>query len=121
MIQKLCEEFDEKFTQDEIKKKYNVLLTCCRRERQAEKVTRSSGTGIDDVFDSNWQHFYQMAFLKSTPETNWPLSTLDKCEITPPASKKSKASQESDARAALYIALANSFDKPAAPQPNTSE
>ena len=62
-----------------------------------------------------------MAFLQSTQETNSPLSTLDECEITPPAPKKSKASQESDAKAALYIALTKCFDKPTAPQPNTSE
>ena len=57
MIQKLCEEFDKKFSEDDIKKKWNVLLTPYRHERQAEKVTRSSGAGIDDVFDSNWEHF----------------------------------------------------------------
>ena len=74
-IQKLCEEFDEKFTEDDIKKEWNVLLTRYRRERQAEKVTRSSGAGIDDVFDSNWKRFQQMTFLESTPETNSPLST----------------------------------------------
>ena len=62
-----------------------------------------------------------MTFLESIAEINSPLSTLDKCEITPPAPKKSKASQESDARAALYIALAKSFDEPTAPQQNTSE
>ena len=62
-----------------------------------------------------------MTFLESTPETNSSLSTLDKCEIRPPAPKKSKAPQESDTRASLYIVLAKSFDKPIAPQPNTSE
>ena len=76
---------------------------------------------MDEVVDSNWEHFQQMSFLESTPETNSPLSTLDKCEITPPAPKKSKASQEGHARAALYITLAKNFDKPTAPQPNTSE
>ena len=59
-----------------------------------------------------------MTFCESTPETNSPQSTLDKCEITPPACKKS---QESDGRAALYIALTKSFDKPNATQPNASE
>ena len=62
-----------------------------------------------------------MTFLESTPETNPALSTLDKCEITPPAPKKSKVSQESDGRDALHITLAKSFDKPNAPQPTTSE
>ena len=63
-------------------KEWNVLLTRYRRGRQAEKVTKSSGAGIDDVFDSNWEHFQQITFLESTPETNSPLSALDKCEIT---------------------------------------
>ena len=121
LIQKFFEEFVEKFTEDEIKKEWNVFLTRYRHERQTEKVTRSTPSGIDDVFDSNWEHFQRTAFLKSTPGINSPLSTLDKCEITPPVPKKSKASQESDARAALYIALAKSFDKPTNPQPNTSE
>ena len=88
---------------------------------QAEKVARSSGAGIDDRFDSNWEHFQQITFLESTPETNSSLSTIDNCEIKPPAPKKSKASQESDARVALYITLPKSFDKLTAPQLNTSE
>ena len=49
------------------------------------------------------------------------MRTLDKCEITLPAPKKSKVSQESDGRAALHIALAKSFDEPNAAQLNTSE
>ena len=116
MIQKIFEEFVKKFTEDDITKEWNVFLTRYRHERQAEKVTRSSLTGIDNVFDSNWEHFQQMAFLKSMPGINSPLSTLDKCEITPPTPKTSKPSQDSDARASLYIALAKSFDKPTNPQ-----
>ena len=54
-------------------------------------------------------------------ETNSRLSTLDKCQIKPPVPKKSNASQECDARAALYIALAKSFDKSTIPQPNISK
>ena len=70
LIQKLCEEFDEKFTEDDIKKEWNVLLTCYRHERQPEKVTRSSRAGIDNIFDSTWENFQQMTFCESTPETN---------------------------------------------------
>ena len=53
LIQKLCEEFNKKFTKDDIKSEWNVLLTRYRRQRQAEKATRLSGAGIDDLFDSN--------------------------------------------------------------------
>ena len=35
-----------------------------------------------------------MIFLESTPGTNSPLSTLDRCEITPPAPKRSKVTLE---------------------------
>ena len=62
-----------------------------------------------------------MTYLEYTPELNLPMNALDKCEITSPAPKKSKALQQSDVRAALYIAIARGFDKPAAPQLNTRE
>ena len=121
LIQKLCKDFDEKFTEDDTRKEWNVFLTPYRCKRQAERVTRSSGEGIDDVFDSNWEHFHQIILLDSTPETNLSFSTLDKCEITSPGPIKPIASQESNARAALYTALAKSFDKLTVPQPNRCE
>ena len=101
---------DEKFTEEEIKKEWNALLTWYRKERQSEKASRSR---IDDIYDSNWEHFNQMEFLETTPEANIALSTLDKSfEATSPAAKKSKSSTESDVRAALYTALAKSFEEP---------
>ena len=68
LIQKLCDEIDEKFTEDDTRNEWNVLLTRYRREKQAEKVTRSSGLEIDGVFNSNCEHFQQMTFLETTPE-----------------------------------------------------
>ena len=46
---------------------------------------------------------------------------MDQGDIKLPAPKKWKASQESDAKAALYTALAKSFETPTTPQPSTSE
>ena len=74
MIQKLREEFDKNFTVDDVKKSVSLLIRY-RRERQAEKVSRSSWPGIDDVFNSDWGHFQQMVFLESTPETDLSMST----------------------------------------------
>ena len=122
LMQKLCEDLDDKFTEEDIKKEWNVLLTRYRKERQAEKTSRSSGVGVDDVFNSSWEHFEHMAFLETTPDTDSAMSTLDKSDdTTPPAPKKSKSSQESEARAALYTALAKSFEKPTSPPPSSSE
>ena len=90
--------------------------------RQAEKKSRSSGAGVNDVFNSSWEHFEHMAFLETIPEADSAMSTLDKSDdTTPPAPKKSKSSQESEARAALYTALAKSFEKPTSPPPSSSE
>ena len=50
------------------------------------------------------------------------MSTLEKSDdTTPPAPKKSKSSQDSEARAALYTALAKSFERPTSPPPSSSE
>ena len=117
----MCEDLDDKFTDEDIKKEWNVLLKRYRKERQAEKTSRSSGARVDDVFNSSWEHFEHMAFLETTPETDSAMSTLDKSDdTTPPAPKKSKSSQESEARAALYTALAKSFEKPTSPPPSSS-
>ena len=122
LLLKLCDELDGKFTEEDIKKDWNSLLTRYRKERQAEKTSRSSGAGVDDVFNSSWEHFEHMTFLETTPETDPVMSTLGKsAETTPPAPKKSKPSQESEARAALYIALAKSFEKPSSPPPSSIE
>ena len=122
LIQRLCDDLDDKFTEEDIKKEWNVLLTRYRKERQAEKTSRSSGAGVDDVFNSSWEHFEHMAFFETTPETDSAMSTLDKSDdTTPPAPKKSKSSQESEARAALYTAIAKSFEKPTLPPPSSSE
>ena len=122
LIQKLYEDLDDKFTEEDIKKEWNVLLTRYRKERQAEKTSRSSGAGVDDDFNSSWEHFEHMAFLETTPETDSTMSTLDKSDdTTPPALKKFKSSQESEARTALYTALAKSFEKPTSPPSSSSE
>ena len=113
LLEKLRESLDEKFTEEDIKKECNALLTRYRKERQLEKASRLSGARLDDIYDAKWEHFHQMEFLESTPEADIALSTLDESlDETPPAAKKSKTSKESDARAALYNALAKSFEEP---------
>ena len=89
LLLKLCDELDGKFTEEDIKKEWNSLLTRYRKERQAEKTSRSSGAGVDDVFNSSWEHFERITFFETTPETDPVMSTLGKsAETTPPAPKK---------------------------------
>ena len=48
-IQKLHKEFDENFAEDDVKKEWNSH----RRDRKAEKVSRSSGACINEMFSSD--------------------------------------------------------------------
>ena len=77
LIQKLVEQFDEKFTEEDVKKEWNSLLTHYKREKQSEVTSRPSGASTDDIFNSNWEHFDQMEFLEATPETDLSIITLE--------------------------------------------
>ena len=50
LIQKLVEQFDEKCTEEDIKKEWNSLLTHYKREKQSEVTSRPSGAGTDYIF-----------------------------------------------------------------------
>ena len=113
LTQKLVEQFDEKFTEEDIKKEWNSLLTHYKHEKQSEVTSRPSGADTDDIFNSNWEHFDQMEFLEATPETDSFINTLEQEILTPPVAKRSRLSKESDAtdlKAVLYTALANSLN-----------
>ena len=113
LIQKLVEQFDEKFTEEDIKKEWNSLLTHYKREKQSEVTSRPSGAGTDDIFNSNWEHFDQMEFLEATPQTDSSINTLEQEILTPPVAKRSRLSKKSDAtdpKAVLFTALANSLN-----------
>ena len=56
LLQKLVLEFDEKFSEKEIKKELNTLSTYYKREKQKEILSGPSGVGTEQVFKSNWEH-----------------------------------------------------------------
>ena len=47
LLQKLVLEFDEKFSEEEIKKEWNTLSTYYKREKQKELLSKPSGAGTD--------------------------------------------------------------------------
>ena len=106
LLQKLVLEFDEKFSEKEIKKEWNILSTYYKREKQKELLSKPSGAGTDQVFKSNWEYLDQMVFLETKPGVDDSLNTLEQDEtLKSPPSKKAKSSQESDAKAALWTSL----------------
>ena len=59
----------------------------------------------------NWEHLDQMVFLETMPDVDDSLNTLEQDKnLKSPPSKKAKSSQESDAKAKLWTALANSLN-----------
>ena len=114
LLCKLVEEFEDKFTEEDIKREWHNLLTRYKGEKNSENNSRKSWTGIDDVFSSTWEHLDQMSFLESNPECDASISAPeDSCKSTPPAPKKAKSSKDiasQDARIALWSALANSLN-----------
>ena len=74
-----------------------------------ELLSKPSGAGTDQDFKSNWEHLDQMVFLETMPDVDDSLNTLEQDKnLKSPPSKKAKSSQESDAKAKLWTALANS-------------
>ena len=45
LLQKLILEFDEKFSDEEIKNEWNILSTYYKREKQKELLSKPSGAG----------------------------------------------------------------------------
>ena len=113
LLCKLVEEFEDKFSEEDIKRKWHNLLTRYKREKNSENNSRKSGTGIDDVFSSTWEHFDQINCFESNPACDASISTFDDSrESTPPAPKKAKSSKDAsqDTKIALWSALANSLN-----------
>ena len=76
-----------------------------------ELLSKPSGAGTDQDFKSNWEHLDQMVFLETMPDVDNSLNTLEQDKnLKSPPSKKAKSSQESDAKATLWTALANSLN-----------
>ena len=56
LLQELVLEFDEKFSEEEIKKEWDTLSTYYKREKQKKLLSKPSGARTDQVFNSNWEH-----------------------------------------------------------------
>ena len=112
LMQKLCSEFfDDKFTQEELKRVWHNLVTTYKREKQREEASSCSGSGTGDLYTSNWEYFTTMAFVDVTNNIDDSISTLDDNDQTtfsqPPQKRKRNAlSEEQAAKAELWKVLA---------------
>ena len=63
LLEKLVEEFDNKFKKKDIKQEWHSLQVSYKREKAKEERSKTSGAGCSDVYCSTWDHFSQMEFL----------------------------------------------------------
>ena len=70
-------------------REWHNLMTTYKRERQRQQASKTSDTGKDDVYVSNWEYFKSMFFLEATCNADKSFNTLDEISL-PPAKKKKK-------------------------------
>jgi hypothetical protein len=74
-MKSLTELFPERSV-DEIKKQWQILKTIFLRELKREEGSKSTGTGTNTVYVSNWKHFKSMRFVKGSDDLDPQVSTL---------------------------------------------
>ena len=89
LLERLVDDLDDRYTKDEIRSQWHNLMTTYKRERQRQEASKTSGTGKDDVYISNWEYFKSMFFLEATCNADESFNTLDEISL-PPAKKKKK-------------------------------
>ena len=108
LIHKLVKQFDDKFTEGDIKWEWSRLLSRYKRVKQCQ-VTFTSGTPTDTntdvIFNPNWEHYEEMIFLEETTQKEEEqeeeevesTNTSNEEEILPaPTTKRIKFSKEAD-------------------------
>lgn len=112
-MSKLCDQFDSKFTVNELKTCWHNTVTTYKREKMREESSQSSGMASSEVYYSNWEFYNQMDFIDVTCDVDETVSSLDdSSQKDEPAKKKSKAQRASDeqsAKAELWKALTQSI------------
>ena len=100
LLEKLVNQFDGKFTKEDVKREWHNLQTVYKREKSREESSKVSGSGSCDVYCSTWELFSQMEFLEVTGDIDTSYTSIDSGVCAPPAQKKKKPSRtaEDDAK-----------------------
>lgn len=111
LMNKLSQQFEGKFSVEELKTCWHNTLTMYKREKQREEGSRSSGSGLSERYISQWEYFNQMEFVDITCEMDETINTIDDDEprVQPPTKKKRGQSEEQSAKTELWKALAHSI------------
>ena len=94
LLEKLVDEFDNKFKKEDIKQEWHSLQVSYKREKAREEGSKTSGSGCSEVYYSTWKHFNQMEFLDDTANVDESYTSLDRKPYIPPSKKRKKRMQK---------------------------
>lgn len=66
LLEKLVDQFEGKFSKEDIKRKWHNLQRAYKREKAREDGSKISGSVSCEVYVSSWELFSQMEFLDVT-------------------------------------------------------
>ena len=108
------DQIDPAPSDDDIVKKMHNLRTYFNAERNKEEASKSTGKGAEDLYESQWQFYKQLAFLSDNvaPRTTHSnIQKLDRAADAPTHSKKSRKN-EPDTSDKLAGALIDYMKRP---------
>ena len=94
LLEKLVDEFDNKFKKEDIKQEWHSLQVSYKGEKAREEGSKTSGSGCSEVYYSTWEHFNQMEILDDTAKVDEPYTLLDSEPYVPPSKKKKEEKKE---------------------------
>ena len=77
LLEKLVDEFDNKFKKEGIKQEWHSLQVSYKREKAREEGSKTSGSGCSEVYYFTWEHFHQMEFLDDTANVDQSYTSFD--------------------------------------------
>ena len=94
LLEKLVDEFYNKFKKEDINQEWHSLQVSYKREKAREEGSKTSGSGCSEVYYSTWEHFNQMEFLDETAKVYESYTLLDSEPYVLPSTKRRKKRKE---------------------------
>ena len=105
LLEKLVDEFDNKFKKEDIKQERHSLQVSYKREKAREEGSKTSGSGCSEVYYSTREHFNQMEFLDDTTNVDESYTSLDSEPFVPPSKKRRREKRKKGMQKCSYGSL----------------
>ena len=90
LLEKLVDEFYNKFKKEDINQEWHSLQVSYKREKAREEGSKTSGSGCSEVYYFTWEHFNQMESVDDTANVDESYTSLDSEFYVLPSKKKKK-------------------------------